>query len=110
VDRFKLYRFHASRTPVGSRNSRSFLIVVATALLALSGCNRTAEGSGAYPVPYNTSGLPDVTLTDQYGQHVRLASLKGKPLLFDFICTNCPGPCQLLTQRMKSIADKLGPT
>jgi protein SCO1/2 len=50
-----------------------------------------------------------VTLTDQYSQHVSLASLKGKPLLFDFIYTSCPGPCQLLTQHMKLIADKLGP-
>jgi protein SCO1 len=50
-----------------------------------------------------------VTLTDQYGQHVPLASLKGKPVLFDFIYTSCPGPCQLLTQHMKLIADKLGP-
>jgi cytochrome oxidase Cu insertion factor (SCO1/SenC/PrrC family) len=50
-----------------------------------------------------------VTLMDQYGQHVPLASLKGKPLLFDFIYTSCPGPCQLLTQHMKLIADKLGP-
>jgi hypothetical protein len=76
---------------------------------ALSGCNRTGEESDAYPIAYNTSGLPNVTLTDQYGQHVPLASLKGKPVLFDFIYTSCPGPCQLLTQHMKLSADKLGP-
>ena len=74
-----------------------------------SGCNRTGEESGAYPIAYNTSGLPNVTLTDQYGQPVPLASLKGKPVLFDFIYTSCPGPCQLLTQHMKLIADQLGP-
>lgn len=107
--RFKPYQFPAWRKPVHSRGSASFfLIVFATALLALSGCNRTGEESGAYPVNYQTSSLPDVTLTDQYGQHVPLASLKGKPLLFDFIYTSCPGPCQLLTQHMKLIADKLG--
>jgi protein SCO1 len=110
MDRFKPYRFLAWSIPVRSRRSASFsLFVFATALLALSGCNRSGEESGAYPVAYNTSGLPDVTLTDQYGQHVPLASLKGKPLLFDFIYTSCPGPCQLLTQHMKLIADKLGP-
>src|SRR6202007_1328355 len=86
-----------------------FLIVFATVLLAVSGCNRTGEESGASPINYQTSSLPDMTLTDQYGQHVPLASLKGKPLLFDFIYTSCPGPCQLLTQHMKLIADKLGP-
>ena len=110
MDRFKPYRFLAWSKPVGSRRCASFsLIIFATALLALSGCNRTGEESGAYPIAYNTSGLPNVTLTDQYGQHVSLASLKGKPVLFDFIYTSCPGPCQLLTQHMKLIADKLGP-
>ena len=110
MDRFKPYRFLARRKPVRSRGSASFfLIVFATALLTLAGCNRTREEFGAYPVTYHTSSLPDVTLTDQYGQHVPLASLKGKPLLFDFIYTSCPGQCQLLTQHMKLIADKLGP-
>src|SRR5579864_6168604 len=108
--RFKPYQFPAWRKPVHSRGGASFfLIVFATALLALSGCNRTGEESGAYPVNYQTSSLPDVTLTDQYGHQVPLASLKGRPLLFDFIYTSCPGPCQLLTQHMKLIADKLGP-
>ena len=98
MDRFKPYRFLAWSKPVRSRRSASFsLIIFATALLTLSGCNRTGEESGAYLIAYNTSGLPNVTLTDQYGQHVPLASLKGKPLLFDFIYTSCPGPCQLLT-------------
>jgi protein SCO1/2 len=109
MDRFKPYRFLAWSKPVRSRRSASFsLIIFATALLALSGCNRTGEESAAYPIAYNMSGLPNVTLTDQYGQHVPLASLKGKPVLFDFIYTSCPGPCQLLTQHMKLIADKLG--
>ena len=111
MDRFKQYRLFAWGKPVRSRGSASFfLIVFATALLALPGCNRTHEEFGAYPVTYHTSSLPDVTLTDQYGKRMSLASLKGKPLLFDFIYTSCPGPCQLLTQHMKLIADKLGPT
>jgi protein SCO1 len=53
--------------------------------------------------------LPNLTLTDQYDRQLSLASLKGKPVLFDFIYTSCPGPCQLITQHMKLIADKLGP-
>jgi cytochrome oxidase Cu insertion factor (SCO1/SenC/PrrC family) len=110
MDGFKPCRFLAWSKPVRSRRSASFsLIIFATALLALSGCNRTGEESGACPIAYNTSGLPNVTLTDQYGQHVLLSSLRGKPVLFDFIYTSCPGPCQLLTQHMKLIADQLGP-
>lgn len=53
--------------------------------------------------------LPDIALVDQHGQKISLLSLKGKPVLFDFIYTTCPGPCLLLTSRMKRIADQLGP-
>jgi len=48
-------------------------------------------------------------LTDQHGRKVSLASLKGKPALFDFIYTSCPGPCLMLTSRMRLIANRLGP-
>ena len=110
MDRVKPYQFVAWSKPVHpSRSASLSFIIFAAALLALSGCNRAGEESGAYPIAYSTSGLPNVTLTDQHGQHVPLASLKGKPMLFDFIYTSCPGPCQLLTQHMKLIADKLGP-
>jgi cytochrome oxidase Cu insertion factor (SCO1/SenC/PrrC family) len=86
-----------------------FLIVYAIASLALPGCNRTRQESGVYPVTYHASSLPDVALIDQYGRSVAMASLRGKPVLFDFIYTRCPGPCQLLTQHMKLISDKLSP-
>lgn len=109
MDRFQPYRFLAWRKSVRSRGSAAFFLIVLATLLAPAGCNRTHQEFGAYPVTYQTSRLPDVTLTDQYGQRVPLASLKGKPLLFDFIYTSCPGECQLLTQHMKLIADKLGP-
>jgi len=107
---FKSYRFRARRKPVRALDIASILLILcATVLLALSGCNRTTEEAGAYPVTYHSDALPNVVLTDQYGQHVPLASLKGKPVLFDFIYTSCPGPCQLLTQHMKLIANRLGP-
>ncbi|MBV8807795.1 MAG: SCO family protein, partial [Acidobacteriaceae bacterium] len=70
---------------------------------------RTSQESGVYPVTYHSSSLPNVALIDQYGRSITVGSLRGKPVLFDFIYTSCPGPCQLLTQHMKLIADKLGP-
>jgi cytochrome oxidase Cu insertion factor (SCO1/SenC/PrrC family) len=87
----------------------TFLIVFVAVSVALSGCNRVSHEPGVYPVTYHAASLPNVALIDQYGQPVPVASLKGKPTLFDFIYTGCPGPCQLLTQHMKLIADKLGP-
>jgi protein SCO1/2 len=53
--------------------------------------------------------LYDIALTDMHGHKISLASLKRKPVLFDFFYTTCPGPCLMLTARMKRIADELGP-
>ncbi len=87
------------------------LVVVAGAVI-LIGCRQNAEvgrerrGSAVRDA---SDCLPDITLVDKDGRKVSLASLKGKPVLFDFIYTSCPGPCLLLTTRMKKIADRLGP-
>ncbi len=40
---------------------------------------------------------PDFRLTDQDGAERSLADWRGKAVLLDFIYTNCPGPCPLLT-------------
>jgi protein SCO1 len=110
MDHAKPLRLHYSGKSGRTRASIWVaLIVLAAASLALTGCNRTGLESGVYPVTYHASSLPDVALMDQYGRPVAVASLRGKPVLFDFIYTSCPGPCQLLTQHMKLIADKLGP-
>lgn len=56
----------------------------------------------------NVNYLPDVTLTNQFGKPVSLASLKGKPLLVSFIHTSCKGVCELMTAKMKDVAGDLG--
>jgi protein SCO1/2 len=109
MDIFKRRRLLVWRKFIDARTSAwAFLLVFAAASLTLWGCNRTGNESGVYPVTYHPSSLPNVMLIDQYGQRMALASLKGRPVLFDFIYTSCPGPCQLLTQHMKLIAAKLG--
>jgi protein SCO1/2 len=40
---------------------------------------------------------PDFTLTNQEGLSVRLADLRGKPVLLCFIYTTCPDVCPLIT-------------
>ncbi len=83
--------------------------------LSLSGCTKTrqsqasSDDSVGFPPSSQADCLPNLTLSDQYGKAVSLASLKGKPVLFDFIYTHCPGPCLLLTAQMRRIAEKLGP-
>lgn len=96
----------AARLPV----TLALLIALATAMI-VTGCrqaNDETDESGGFAVSHAADCLPDITLLDQHGQKVSLASLKGKPVLFDFIYTSCPGPCLVLTSRMKQVANELG--
>ena len=44
--------------------------------------------------------VPEFSLTDQNGQTVTNADLRGKIWIADFIFTRCKGPCPLMTARM----------
>ncbi len=88
------------------------MLMVLVGVVTLVGCRRPAEDigeRGGFAVLHTSDCLPDITLVDQHGRNVSLASLKGKPVLFDFIYTKCPGPCLMLTAQMKQIANRLGP-
>jgi protein SCO1/2 len=88
------------------------MVVVLVGVVTLIGCRRPAIDlgeRGGFEVRSTSDCLPDITLVDQHGRNVSLASLKGKPVLFDFIYTTCPGPCLMLTAQMKQVANRLGP-
>lgn len=51
--------------------------------------------------------VPDFTLTDQRGQPVSRADLKGKIWIANFIFSACPGPCLDLTKRMRALDEAL---
>jgi protein SCO1 len=98
-----------------SIKSAGALIALAmlTAVVYVAGCQKQVQDEGeraGFAVRNASDCLPDITLLDQHGQKVSLASLKGKPVVFDFIYTTCPGPCLMLTARMKQIANQLGST
>jgi protein SCO1/2 len=85
-------------------NLRSLaVIVVMTSLLAVAGCHRDSAGSAAAE-----SVLTDTKLVDQNGNKVALTSLKGKPMVVDFIYTSCPGPCLMETAKLANVALRLG--
>jgi len=50
---------------------------------------------------------PPFELTDSSGNLVRRENLEGSVWLVDFIFTRCMGPCPIMTQRMKSVQDRL---
>jgi protein SCO1 len=77
-------------------------------MLTLSACGNR-EAMGDYPAANGNNCLPDVSLIDQHGSAVSLASLKGKPVLVDFIYTSCASTCPMLTAKMAAIAHQLGP-
>jgi protein SCO1/2 len=83
---------------------RSLIIVVMTfSLFAVAGCHRDIGGSAAAQ-----SVLTDAKLVDQNGKTVALTSLKGKPMVVDFIYTSCPGPCLMETAKLANVALRLG--
>jgi cytochrome oxidase Cu insertion factor (SCO1/SenC/PrrC family) len=51
--------------------------------------------------------IPDFTLTNQFGQPVRLADLKGSVWVADIIFTACAGPCPRMTQFMSQLQEAL---
>lgn len=87
---------------------RILAIVSLAAMLTLSACG-DREARGDYPAANRNNCLPDVSLIDQHGSAVSLASLKGKPVLIDFIYTSCASTCPMLTAKMVAIARQLGP-
>jgi protein SCO1/2 len=53
--------------------------------------------------------VPDFALVDQDGRPASLAALRGRFLLVDFVYTNCPGPCPILTGVHVEVQRRLPP-
>jgi protein SCO1 len=84
-------------------------MVIAVFIGSLGACDYAPAPNGAYDAASNADGLPAVSLVDQNGNQVSLASFKGKAVLIDFVYTSCPGPCSVLTSKLVSVAQDLGP-
>lgn len=99
---------------LGSKAGPALIRPLAALILALvlsaGGCNNNTETAARYSASGETDCLPDIKLIDQFARPFSLASLRGRVILVDFFYTTCPGPCLVLTARMRAIADKLGDT
>jgi protein SCO1/2 len=96
-------------------NLPTILIAIATGtvLLMLAAANPLRAGSepqSITPPAVAPSGdlLPPINLVDQNGRTVALASFKGKPVLVSFIHASCLGVCELMTAKMRAVAQSLG--
>jgi protein SCO1/2 len=87
----------------------ALMLTIVAGMAACSPRSTDVAEPGSYPAANSSDCLPAVTLVDQHGRDVTLASLKGRPVLIDFIYTICPGPCPLMTARMAAVAKLLGP-
>ena len=83
--------------------SAAITLVVVSSLFAAAGCHSNSDSSAGA-----ASVLTDTKLVDQNGNTVSLESLKGKPLVVDFIYTSCPGPCLMETAKLANVALRLG--
>lgn len=84
-------------------HSFKFIVVMTLCLCGIiSSCSHSSNGQG------RADCLSDVKLIDQNGASISLASLRGKPLLIDFIYTSCPGPCLMETAKLANVALRLG--
>ena len=69
--------------------------ILAGMLLALAGC-------GGKPLPV-LGQIPAFELMSQDGRVFDSQSLAGKVWVADFIFTNCPGPCPMMSSRMRQV-------
>ena len=82
--------------------SLGIILAVASSLFAAAGCHSGSTADAPATM------LTDTKLVDQNGNTVELSSLKGKPLVVDFIYTSCPGPCLMETAKFANVALRLG--
>jgi len=71
------------------------------ALCLLSGCFHFTSNLPDY------GRVPEFAMSDSKGQRFRGSELAGKVWVADFIYTNCPAECPLMTSRMHAIQKKV---
>jgi protein SCO1/2 len=77
-------------------------LIILTVLLALLFATVKMQRTLGNPLPV-IGAVGDFTLTNQNGQAVSLADLRGKVWVADIIFTRCPGPCTTMTRQMKEL-------
>jgi protein SCO1 len=90
------------------RISISLVVAIAVALIVAVPRMGASESEAKSTAVGQVDYLPAVSLIDQNGKPVSLTSLKGRPVLISFIHASCKGACQMMTAKMKMVAQSLG--
>ncbi len=97
------------------RGIRKFDFVVWSGVILLAGTLLLGLWLGLLKMRLAAPPLPvlgqvgEFSLTNQHGQPVSLASLKGKPWIADIIFTRCAGPCLKMTSQMRALQARGAP-
>jgi cytochrome oxidase Cu insertion factor (SCO1/SenC/PrrC family) len=90
------------------------LIAVLIGVIGLGVVSLSKQGPLTLPLKATTDSrlpvygaVPDFTLTDQSGRSVRRADLEGRVWVANFIFTNCPDECPLMTAEMAQLQSDL---
>ena len=88
------------------------VILLGAAPMAAAAANRTADPILALAIAGDSTSLnlpaPAFSLTDQNGQAVSMASLRGKVVLMTFLDPVCTTDCPLIAQEFKAAGQLLG--
>lgn len=71
-------------------------VFIVSLLLCLNACQRRE------PLP-SFASVPPFALTAQDGREVTSGDFQGRVWIADFVFTNCPGPCPMLTSHMAGV-------
>jgi protein SCO1/2 len=110
---------HTVRTSA-ERVARAVAGGLALGVLLASACSRGEPVVGAgssgpltNPGPEDAAdfgALPEFHLTNQRGEPVTLADLRGRPLVFGALYSTCTGPCPSIARGLKKLQDELQDT
>jgi protein SCO1 len=86
-----------------------FALTAVAAVLLFAGGEKIAQG-GAFQGAVRPAGIPatEFGLTDEDGRLVRLAALRGKPVVVTFLYTTCQDTCPLTVDNIRGALDELG--
>jgi protein SCO1/2 len=84
----------------------ALFVTFAVILLAVLLAELKLSMASGKPLPV-LGTVADFTLTNQNGQAVSLATLRGRVWVADVIFTRCPGPCLKMSRQMKELQQAL---